>query len=169
MAFVFEKLEKKHTLLLFAWLDKPHVKKWWPVVEKDEKIEDFLKRIRSKDTFGYMVKLDEKLIGYIQYYYVDRTNEKTGSWLPELPKTTIGTDQFIGDSNYLHKGHGTRFIKEFIKYLSTIEPQVSTIIVDPDPTNLAAIRCYEKVGFKKMDVYSAPWGPAFLMRYDFSN
>jgi RimJ/RimL family protein N-acetyltransferase len=40
-----------------------------------------------------------------------------------------------------------------------------TIIVDPDPTNVAAIRCYETIGFKKLGEYQAPWGPALLMVY----
>ena len=166
MKFTFEKLEKKHIPLLLAWFEKPHVKDWWPVPEKNETIKKFLKRIRSKDTFGYIVKLDEKPIGYIQYYYIDRTNEKTGSWLPDLPETTIGTDQFIGDPDYLHKGYGTHFIKEFLTYMRTIEPDITTVIVDPDPANLAAIRCYEKVGFERIGAYDAPWGPALLMRYN---
>ena len=86
--------------------------------------------------------------------------------MSELPSSTVGTDQFIGDLDYIGKGVGTRMIKEFITYLSTIEPKVTTIIVDPEPENRAAIRCYEKVGFKKVGVYELSWGPALLMRYD---
>lgn len=166
--FVFKKLTKDDIPLLLRWFKEPHVKEWWPTPEKDEAIlEKFLTRIRSKDTFGFIVFIHDVAIGYIQYYHINRKHEKTGSWLPaELPKTTVGTDQFIGEEDYLGKGYGTRFIKEFISYLHEIEPTITTVIVDPDPENAAAIRCYEKVGFTRMGVYHAPWGPALLMRYD---
>lgn len=59
------------------------------------------------------------------------------------------------------------FIKEFSNYLThTLQPNITTIIVDPEPTNYAAIKCYEKVGFKSMGTYTTPWGSALLMRYD---
>jgi RimJ/RimL family protein N-acetyltransferase len=139
------------------------------VLEKDLTIEKFLAKIRSKNTFAYIVFLNDKPIAYIQYYHIDRTIDKAGSWLPpELPTTTVGTDQFIGDPAYVGKGYGTLFIKEFIDYLThTLEPNITTIILDPDPANYAAIRCYEKVGFKSMGTYTTPGGhPALLMRYD---
>jgi len=153
--------------LLFTWFKEPHVKQWWPTPEENESFAKFLQRIRSKETRPYIVFIDEKPIGYIQYYHIDRSVEKAGTWLPELPETTVGTDQFIGDPQYLGKGYGTLFIKEFIKYLThTLQPNITTIIVDPEPTNYAAIRCYEKVGFKPVGSYTTPWGPSLLMRYD---
>ncbi len=162
----FKKLTQEHVPLLITWFSEPHVRRWWPILEKDEVVEHFLKRIRSKDTFGYIVTLKDTPIGYIQYYYIDPTGEKTGKCLPKLPTTTVGTDQFIGDPLYINKGVGTRMIKEFITYLGRIEPNITTLIVDPEPTNYAAIRCYEKVGFKRVGVYKTPWGSSLLMRYD---
>ena len=96
-------------------------------------------------------------------------DEKTGGqWVPhDLPETTVGIDQFIGDPNYLGKGYGLLMIKEFISYLTKVlEPRTTTIILDPKPTNIVAIKCYEKVGFKPIGVVDAPWGPALFMRYD---
>ena len=153
--------------LLRRWFKEPHVCQWWPTPEEDEFFENFLQRIRSKKTFAYSVLIDEKPIGYIQYYYIDRSVEKAGAWLPALPETTVGIDQFIGDPTYLGKGYGTLFIKEFITYLtSRVDQAITTIIVDPEPTNYAAIRCYEKVGFQSMGIYTTEVGPALLMRYD---
>ena len=164
--FTFTRVTDNDLPLLYSWFKQPHVSQWWPVPAGDEFFEKFLARIRSKDTFAFLATLNEAPIGYIQYYYIDRTQEKAGSWLPELPLTTVGTDQFIGESEYLNKGYGTRMIKDFIVHLAPLEPTITTVIVDPDPTNLAAIRCYEKVGFTPMGTYTAPWGPALLMRYD---
>ena len=143
-----------------------HVHKWWPTLQKDETIEHFLRRIRSKDTFGYIVNFNDKPIGYIQYYYINPTGEKVGRYLPKLPSYTIGTDQFIGDPEYISKGIGTSMIKKFIFYIGKIEPQTTTIIVDPEPANYAAIRCYEKVGFERIGTYETAYGSCLLMRYN---
>ena len=164
--FAFKKITTADLPILFAWFKEPHVYKWWPTLEENELLEKFLQRIRSKDTFGYLVFLNNHPIGYLQYYYIDRSNEKAGSWLPPLPDTTIGTDQFIGNPEYIGKGYGTLFIKQFIQELPTIESRITTIILDPDPTNTAAIKCYEKVGFIPVGIYETPWGQALLMRYD---
>ena len=162
----FKKLTEKDLPLLFAWFKEPHVQQWWPTFGEDELLSKVLERINSKDTFGYLVFLGDAPIGYIQYYYIDRNNEKAGSCLPPLPEITIGTDQFIGDPQYIGKGYGTLFIKKFIQELKKIEPTMTTIIVDPDPENAAAIRCYEKVGFVSVGIYDVPGGRHLLMRYD---
>jgi len=166
--FTFKKLTQKDWPLLLQWFKEPHVEKWWPTPQENELMEYFLEKIRSKNNFGFVVYLDEKPIGYIQYYYIDRKGEKTGSLLPPLPdETTVGIDQFIGDPNYLYKGYGTLFIKQFIEELKTLEPGITTVIVDPDPENIAAIKCYEKVGFVRVDIYENPRGMSFLiMRYN---
>ncbi len=164
--FSFKNISEEDIPLLYSWLKEPHVSKWWPTPEKDEFYEKFLQRIRSKDTVGYLVLFNSKPIGYIQYYKIDRSLEKAGSWLPELPENTVGTDQFIGDKDFIGKGYGTLFVKEFIKYLKNLEPELTTVIVDPEPDNIAAIRCYEKVGFKNVGLYDTAHGKAQLLRYD---
>lgn len=164
--FSFKKLSDQDIPLLVRWFKEPHVKKWWPILEENEVIKHFLQRIRSKDTFGYIIFINDIPLGYIQYYYIDRTEEKAGKWLPELPIATLGTDQFIGEPDYIGKGYGTLAIQAFINHLRMIEPSMTTIIVDPEPTNFAAIRCYEKVGFRKIAPFETPYGLALLMRYD---
>ena len=117
-------------------------------------------RIRS-GTRPYLVLCNNVPIGYVQCYGIDPIKH---AWLPKLPGNVIGIDQFIGEPDYLGKGFGTLFIKSFVKDLVAKDSAV-TVIVDPDPTNAAAIRCYEKVGFKCMGEYQASWGPALLMVY----
>ncbi len=153
---------------LMLWFQEPHVKQWWPTPEEKEKFfEHFLQRIRSKDTFAFMVFMDGNPLGYIQYYYIDKTSEKTGLWLPSLPEYTVGIDQFIGEKTAIGKGYGPLLIKEFISYLaSNLEPSLTTVIVDPEPDNGAAIRCYEKIGFNRVGIFHTSYGEALLMQYD---
>ena len=166
--FTFKKLTQDDWPLLLHWFKEPHVEKWWPTPEENELMEYFLEKIRSKNTFGFVVFLGEKPIGYIQYYYIDRSKVESGSLLPPLPdETTVGIDQFIGDPDYLHKGYGTLFIKQFIAELPTLESEITTIILDTNPENLAAIRCYEKVGFIRVCTYENQWGTSLVMRYDY--
>lgn len=163
--FTFKRITQSDLLLLYTWFKEPHVSKWWPVPDKeDDFFNYFLPKIRSKNTFPFLVSMNENPIGYIQYYYIDRTLEKFGKWLPELPLYTVGIDQFIGDPRCIGKGYGTLFIKNFIEELKEkLEPNISTIILDPTPDNHAAIRCYEKVGFKSVGTYTMPDGYVILL------
>jgi RimJ/RimL family protein N-acetyltransferase len=166
----FKRATEHDAQLIYSWFKEPYVAQWWPVPESNEGFLDyFLPRIRSRDTFPFVVYINDIPFGYIQYYYINRTHEKTGGdWLPHgLPeKTTVGIDQFIGDPQYLHKGYGALMIKEFIAYLHQLESHITTIVLDPSPDNIVAIKCYEKVGFKHMGIVNAPWGKAVFMRYD---
>lgn len=169
--FSFKPLTQEDLPTLLSWFKEPHVAKWWPTPEKDEFFAFFLKRIRSQDTFAFMVYLNNQPFGYIQYYHIDRSIEKAGSWLPSaIPDaTTVGIDQFIGNKDMIGKGYGTAFIKEFITYLITLKPELTTIIVDPDPENAAAIRCYEKVGFFKVGQFETKYGNTLLMKFNLQN
>ena len=79
----FKKATQDDAPLIYSWFEHPHVKTWWPLPE-NETLESFTTRIRSKDTFAYVVLCDNKPIGYIQYYIVDKATDKTGAWLPEF-------------------------------------------------------------------------------------
>jgi RimJ/RimL family protein N-acetyltransferase len=53
-------------------------------------------------------------------------------------------------------------VSEFVSLLME-DPAVTEIRVDPRPDNLRAIRCYAKVGFRKIRAITTPDGPALLM------
>ena len=166
MNFTFRQVTKEDLDVVCPWFKEPHVKQWWPVpLEGEDFFKSFIKRIRM-GTVPYIVLLDNKPIAYIQTYPISQQRDEKKSWLPLLPDNTIGTDQFIGPSDYVGKGFGALMLKEFITYLRTNNTNITTIVVDPDPANQAAIKCYEKVGFKKIGEFQAPWGRALLMRYD---
>jgi aminoglycoside 6'-N-acetyltransferase-1b/aminoglycoside 6'-N-acetyltransferase-2 len=46
------------------------------------------------------------------------------------------------------------------------DPRVSKVQTDPAPNNPRAIRCYEKAGFRKVEIVSTPDGPALYMVHD---
>ncbi len=167
ISFTFKKLTKNDRHLVLGWFKEPHIKKWWPLPKENVLNRYFLEMTKSKDTFGFIILLNGKPMGYIQYYIIERQDGARGSFLPPLPdSTTLGIDQFIGDSQCLYKGYGTLFIKQFIKELKKLKPDLTTIIVDTSPDNYAAIRCYEKIGFFGIHTCDTPDGMSFVMRYD---
>ena len=74
----------------------------------------------------------------------------------ELEGLAITLDVFICDPNYFGKGLGSTVIKEFL--LSNFS-DVSEIFIDPEKSNKRAVHVYEKVGFKIVGEFLAPWHP----------
>src|SRR5512133_469323 len=131
----FRPLEFADLALLFAWLQRPHVKEWWDDGEDtldkvvanygqatdEENVERFI-LVRTPDGGG-----EPRPVGYFQWYL--------------LPDGTAGIDQFIGDADLLNQGIGTEAIRQFLELLVR-RHNPRRIIIDPDPHNKRAIRCY---------------------------
>jgi len=140
----FKPLKEKDMSRFFAWVKKPHIAKWW----KSDTYEKFIEKYRPKTAvqnhvFPFIMYINEKPIGYIQYYLADKVDN--GFWTKTHGQTagTVGIDIIIGETDYIGKGFGPLFMKKFIEKINK-ETKTSKIIVDPDVTNIAAIRCYEK-------------------------
>lgn len=152
----FVQLQESHFPLMLEWLEKPHVKKWW-----DQDLTYTMDLVRKKygsyvaeyklvegekrSIKAYVICVNEKPVGYIQLYNVydfPRSKELVG-----LPSSVGGLDIFIGDENFIGHNFGSQAIKEFITSHCN---EFEHLFVDPDINNIAAIKCYEKAGFKKM-------------------
>lgn len=161
----FKPLSEADLPRLADWLSRPHLQKWWRTDEITvERIRDkYLPRISGEDDARpFLVYIDHNPVGYIQYYHAWINQD----WWPDKPEQgVLGIDQFIADEHNLNKGIGSRFISEFVQRLF-VDPEVTEIRVDPRPDNVRAIRCYEKVGFKKVDHFNTPEGPAVMMVLD---
>ena len=166
--FSFKPLKENDFLLLADWFKQPHVAQWWEAESK----QTLLKKIQSDWLQAFIVELNNQPIGYIQCYYAC----KEDSGWPDQPAGTWGIDQFIGEPDCIGKGYGTQMIKEFVEMMfngSRVKPRmtknvfentkITRIITDPKPNNARAIRCYEKVGFKKIELTQTPDGTVELM------
>ena len=137
--FEFKKLSNEDLPLVHTWLTSPHVREFWREKEVGN-FSNFKKsfetRLSSKKYNPYMVILQGKPIGYIQSYVVD--------------EKTFGINQFIGLEEFVDKGLGSMFVKEFTDEL-LLDKKVTRIITDPGVLNLRAQKAYEKAGFKKIN------------------
>ena len=153
--------------MLCQWLNRPHLQQWWreEAISLEAVRRKYLPRIVAPDTARpYLASIDEKPVGYIQYY---RAAAGTVPWWPDQPGPgVLGIDQFLADGDRLGQGLGTAMVSQFVARLMHDDAGVSEIRVDPRPDNLRAIRCYEKVGFRAVGPITTPDGPALMMVLD---
>lgn len=160
--FRFRPLGEADLPLLHAWLNRPHLLRWWaPAISLEEVRAKYLPRIGGRDAARpYVAELEGEPTGYIQYYLA---SEGAEDWWPDRPGPgVLGIDQFLADGDRLGQGLGTAMVSEFVSHLFA-DPEVTEIRVDPRPDNARAIRCYEKVGFRAVRPITTPDGPALMM------
>jgi RimJ/RimL family protein N-acetyltransferase len=149
----FRTLEDSDFQTLFSWLQEPHLKEWWN--DGDDTIEKVESHYSGDPEFVFRFIFQSDLgdpLGYFQYY-LEQGN-------------VVGIDQFLGDSSLLNKGIGTAAVKAFTELvIKCCSP--NSIILDPDPKNKRAIRCYEKAGFVFQKIKLANDGnQAYIMKMD---
>jgi aminoglycoside 6'-N-acetyltransferase-1b len=163
MQFNFNPLTESDLQLLFECLNRPHVAEWWNGPTSLAQVRDkYLPRLSlDSSVHPYIARLNGIPIGFIQSYIVI-AQQASGWWLDEQNPGAIGIDQFLADAENLGKGIGTAMVTQFVEFLFW-DSGVTKIQTDPAPTNLRAIRCYEKARFRKVGIVDTPDGPAVLM------
>ena len=133
--------------------DKDYFAKWWRDKElirltsgdfgviTDKEVEKYFGDIlKNKIDYHYMIILGEKVIGHISLA------KRRGRWYE--------TQIVIGEEKYRGKGYGSEAIKLLIQKVKRLK--ISKIYLEVRPTNLRAIKAYERVGFRKVKVVSYP-------------
>jgi aminoglycoside 6'-N-acetyltransferase len=121
-------------LRLVSILREPEVARRWGQPAEAEIREDFI------DTHsGFVIELDGGVVGAIQYDENDTPMYKSA-----------GIDLFITTPRH-GRGIGTDAVRTLARYLIE-ERGHHRVTIDPAADNAAAIRCYEKVGFRPVGV-----------------
>ncbi|SPM44704.1 Bifunctional AAC/APH [Orientia tsutsugamushi] len=156
MKITFVPLAESHFPLLLKWLETPHVKKWW-----DQDVTYTLELVKEKYSLyvkgyklvdgqqkpiqGFIIHNNQNPIGYIQIYNAyDFPRSKA---LSGLPANLEAFDIFIGEESSLQQELGSKAILEFLKLHGN---PYTRIFADPDSNNVAAVKCHERAGFKKV-------------------
>lgn len=162
----FRKLQSTDINLVWNWLNRAHVAKWYrsePTFE-DQKIK-LLNRINMiEPTSVFIVQFAGKDIGYIQTYRIDdyQDYQKEISFY----KNACGIDMFIGEEKYLHQGIGATMIIKFLNSFAFILTNTSICILGPNPNNSDALKAYKKSGFKHLKTVITHDGEEYLMTVD---
>jgi aminoglycoside 6'-N-acetyltransferase len=111
----------------------PEVKRWW------DEPEDGFPWTDDPESTRFTIEVDGAVAGLIQY------------WEETDPKYRhAGIDIFL-DPAFRGRGLGTEAVKQVVRMLID-ERGHHRITIDPAAENTAAIRAYEKVGFKPVGV-----------------
>ena len=115
-------------------------------------------------TDPYLMLLDGQPAGYLQTYRIADYPEYARHL--GVDRTAAGVDLFIGEADLTHQGLGCAALRRFLGEVVFASPVTETCVLGPDPRNAAAIRCYEKAGFRFWKQVSVPGEPApeYLMR-----
>ena len=119
---------------LHSILSEPEVAQWWGGLSDEDIREQF---IGSK--LGYVIEVDDEVIGGIQY-----SEEEDPMY------RQAGIDVFLAGASH-GRGYGTEAVRVLARYL-LFERNHHRITIDPSAANAAAIRTYEKVGFRPVGI-----------------
>ncbi len=140
---------------ILKWLNNKKVSKYYGGIKDytiNEIIEKYSKKVDEKELTACIIELDEKPIGYLQFYNVNNeTYEISKLKYKEIVKDNqkaVAIDLFLGDDNSRDKGIGTKTIKMLIATLFN-QYKTDVILIDPKINNERAIKCYKKCGFKE--------------------
>ena len=149
----FRPFDEGDFAVMLDWLQRAHVKQWWD--DGDDTL-DKVSEHYSHDgdaVFRYIVYgHDESRVGFIQYYIES--------------EDTVGVDLFIGEPDSLGRGLGAEIMTAFVALIDQ-EYGPRNIVIDPDPNNQRAIRCYEKAGFHFDRIgLNSEGKPAYFMKME---
>jgi aminoglycoside 6'-N-acetyltransferase len=129
----------------------PEVRRWW-----DEPADGF--PWDEPESTRYTIEFDGRVAGLIQY------------WEENEPKYRHAAIDLFLDPSLHNRGLGAAAIIRVVHHLIA-ERGHHRITIDPAVDNLGAIRCYEKVGFRRVgvmrsyehDVDGGGWHDGLLM------
>ena len=139
----FRPLKDSDAGLLLIWMSSPHVQPFWTEdgSTPEDEVETALELIGSDEGAAFIIELNKRPIGYIQYYACG----------PDQPEGTLGIDLFIGDVSLTGEGLGPQILRQLGDDLLA---RCSTrLIIDPASSNARAISAFCKAGFEIFETW----------------
>jgi RimJ/RimL family protein N-acetyltransferase len=164
----FRRLRASDLGLMHRWLNTAHVRRWWYAegTSYAEIEEHYLPAIEGREaTKLFLILYEGEPIGFTQSYRISAEDDETYAGLVDV-EDSAGVDLFIGEAKYLYRGLGRHVIWRFLSEHVFIDPGVEVCVIGPEPKNVAAIRAYEKAGFRFFKTIQVPGEPEpeYLMR-----
>lgn len=165
-AIRFRRLDLDDLPLLYDWLGRPHVRKWYapepgsfaeivakygPRTDEDNVVKAFIVVVGDSD------------LGYIQTYPIEDFPDYEA--LLHAEKGTLGLDLFIADELETRRGLGPRIVRRFVDELVFGTYGAAACVAGPLEGDLASIRAFEKAGFRPWKVVANERGEKeFVLR-----
>lgn len=113
----------------------------------------------------FVILYEERPVGFIQCYPICAEDDETYASLVDV-ENSAGVDLFIGEPERLYRGLGSHVIRRFLSTCVFPDPEIEVCVIGPEPKNAAAIRAYEKAGFRFFKTVRVPGEPEpeYLMK-----
>lgn len=141
--------------MLEPWLEVPRVRRWFDDPGCMQDLEDHLTDPRIRQ---WIVEDAGTGVAYLQDYDIQGWRNHPLGFLPEGAR---GLDTFVFGEDRMGRGLAVRYLRQHSR--SLFADGVPALGIDPHPTNTAAIRCYEKVGFVADSEMNTLWGRVLTM------
>ena len=150
--------------MLYEWLNRSPIVEWWGGEEARPTLADvqeqYLPSVLAQESVTPFCNAEWRADWVCQSYVALGSGD--GWWEEETDPGVRGIDQSLANASQLGKGLGTKLVRALVELLFN-DPEVTKIQTDPSPSNLRAIRCYEKAGFERQGTVTTPDGPAVYM------
>jgi aminoglycoside 6'-N-acetyltransferase len=143
----FRRLVASDLPLLYEWLQRGHVQRWWTNRETyEEVVEHYLPAIEgSEPTDLYLILSEDRPAGFIQSYRVSDHPEYQE--VIAVEDGVAGVDLFVGQLELTGRGLGSEALGRFVRDVVFSDPEIHACVADPDAQNHASLRAFEKAGF----------------------
>ena len=135
---------------VFLWLIRPHVARGYakPPNSFMEAVAKYGPRTAPGNAVrAYIVNIDGKDLGYAQVYDVASFDDYAARLDGEAGLACM--DLFLGEESVLGNNVGPRVIQRFVKEIVFADPTARACVAGPGEGNVAAIRAFEKAGFRR--------------------
>lgn len=131
---ILRKFAAEDVPIFKEWLQNEHIRKWY--TEPEDWIAEVT--MRQEDFFWinhFMVVIENRRIGFCQYYKTIEANEACYAKLPQ--EGTYSIDYLIGEEEYLGKGNGRKIV-QVLTAMIFAKSDSKRIVVQPEPENKAS-------------------------------
>jgi RimJ/RimL family protein N-acetyltransferase len=159
LALNFRPMLADDLTLMHEWLQRPHIRQWWGKRKTyEDVVEHYLPAILgSKPVDLFLILFHDQPIGFIQSYLLaeypddaqqfEEANEGEGA---------AGVDIFIAEPDLLGKGVGSEALRRFVSEIVFVQPTTNYCIADPEASNIASVRAFQKAGFYVVEEFLDP-------------
>ena len=139
--YTFRRLTPADLPLMRRWLDRAHVKAWWPDAEKQAAL--MLQDMDNPQIDMQVVGLNDHPFAYVH----DHDARSFGmAQYADLPVGARVMATFVGDDAFMGQGHSAGYIDARVRDLRIHFPMIA---VGPNTTDTRAISIYAQAGFMK--------------------
>ena len=148
----FRPLAEADFALLYTWLGRPHVKRWYAPEPRSymELVARYRPRTEEQSPVrAFIIQVDDADAGYIQKYPLAPFPDYRRKLSLEGEPGVMCMDLFIGDEWRTGHGLGSFVIRRFFVDVVLADPGVTACIAGPHEGNAQSIQAFERAGFRR--------------------